>query len=372
MRLLIDRRKLLVPLMRSKMNHRNKFLLPDKSFWQALNREQRETLSSKYTILCPIILFTEFARHGLSPRNPWLNLENMIVVHHWSERSKMDLLTEESTRPMSLGKATSMKSILEGSKQELLAFTEISAENIEILQETEAFYGDLHSIIHGMKEDLLNLDRNTHNLSDEEWISKLKIVLRKYQAYYPEIEPILNRMDAEDCRKEGIKPLQAFIKTILDTYNADSLENAYQLAVRLFDHDPNDHNAALEILQRLCTAYGSKLTPEEHTQIFNRFLSENMPPISRFAPYALGATIWNYTIQLLLRENPENIAPKDVLRDAEYLLYTYYKGITFVSADKWHKKFVDEVPLFEGIRENFVFVDLMTKATLQEGFSKLL
>ena len=348
------------------MNHQNKFLLPDKSIWKALTREQREALSSKYTILCPIILFTEFARHGLSPRDPWLDLENMIVVHHWSKRAKMDLLTEKSARPMSLGNATPIKSILESIEEELLAFTEVSGENIEMLIESEEFYRNLHSIIHGLKEDFLSLGRNTDNLSDEEWISKLKTVLQEHQTYYPEIEPILKRMDAENYRKEGIKPLQTFIKTILDTYNADTLENAYQLAVRLFDHDPSDRGAAHEILQRLCGLFSP--TQEEHKQIFNRFLNEDMPPISRFAPYALNAVIWNYTIQLYLRENPKEPPPKDFLRDAEYLLYTYHKNITFVSGDKWHRKFVNEVPLFEGVRENFVFVDTRTK----EGLSKLL
>ena len=99
---------------------------------------------------------------------------------------------------------------------------------------------------------------------------------------------------------------------------------------------------------------------------YKRFLKENMPPISRFAPYALGVAIWNFTIQLYLRESP-NPAPKDVLRDAVYLLYTSYKEIAFVSGDKLHRKFINEVPLFEGCHENFTFVDLTTKATIQEG-----
>ena len=104
-------------------------------------------------------------------------------------------------------------------------------------------------------------------------------------------------------------------------------------------------------------------------KFFNRFLNEDIPPISRFAPYALNAVIWNYTIQFYLRgKNPKEPPPKDFLRDAEYLLYTYYKGITFVSGDRWHRKFVNEVLLFEGVRENFVFVDTRTK----EGLSKIL
>ena len=311
------------------MNYQNEFLLPDKSLWQALNREEREALSSKYTILCPIILFTEFSRHGLSPCDPYLDLENIIVVHHWSERAKMDLLTNESDRPMSLGRATPIQSILESTEEELLAFIEVSGENIEMLQESEALYRKLDAIIDPLKEEWLNLVKNTDN-------------------------------------RERKQILQASVDVVFDTYKADSLENAYQLAVRLFDHDPSDRGAAYEILQRLCGLLSP--TQKEHTQIFNRFFNEDMPHISRFAPYALNAVIWNYTIQLLLRENPENVARKDDLRDAEYMFYTFSKNITFVSGDTSHRKFVNEVPLFEGIRENFVFVDTRTK----EGLSKIL
>ena len=314
------------------MNHQDKFLLPDKSIWKALTREQREALSSKYTILCPIILFTEFARHGLSPGDPYLDLENIIWVPHWSERAKMDLLTEESAKPLSLGSARAMKSILESSEQELLAFTEVSGENIEMLIKSEKFYRNLDAIINLLKEEWSNLVKNTDN-------------------------------------RERKQILQASIDAVFDTYNADSLENANQIATRIYNHDPSDLSAAHDKLQQLCTVFGSILTHEERTQIFNRFLNEDMPPISRFAPYALGVAIWNFTIQLYLREDPKEPPPTgDFLRDAEYLLYTSYKNITFVSGDKWHRKFVDEVPLFEGVRENFVFVDTRTK----EGLSKLL
>ena len=317
------------------MNEQNKFLLPDKSFWKAMNRKQRETLSSKYIILCPIILFTEIARHGLTPDDPYLDIENIIVIPDWLKHAKIDLLTEESAKPMFFGTASTGKSILENPEQELLAFKEVSGKNIKMLKKSEAFYRNLDAIIDPLKEEWLNLVKNTDNL-------------------------------------ESKKILQASIDAVFDTYNADSLENAYQIATSLFDHDLSDLGAAHDKLKRLCTVFRSILTEEEHTHIFNRFVNEDMPPMRRFAPYALGAAMWNFTIQLFLRENLENIAPNNVLRDAAYLYYTAYRNITFVSGDKWHKKFVDEVPLFERVRENFVFVDLTTKATIQEGFSKLL
>ena len=98
------------------MNYQNTFLLPDKSFWQALNREHREVLSSKSTILCPPILLTEIARHGLNTRNALLNLENIIGISHWSEHAKMDLLTDESSKPIFFGSPSAGKSICECSR----------------------------------------------------------------------------------------------------------------------------------------------------------------------------------------------------------------------------------------------------------------
>lgn len=357
------------------MNHQNTSVLLDKSLWRALDREQLQALSSKYIILCPIILFAEIVRHKedkFNKFNTLRTLENIFLVFHWSELVKMDLLTDESSKPIPFASANAMQSIRESSEEELLAFKEISGENIDELIKIEKFYRKQESIINPMNAVWLRLVRNTDNLSDEEWISKLKEVLSEHQVYYPEIEHILKKIETEGFPQEDKAHLRASIKTLFDTYNADTLENACQIATRTFNHDPSDLNAAHDKLQRLCTVFGPMLTSEERTQIFNRFLKEGMPPISRFAPYALGAAIWNYTIQLYLRENPENAAPRNVLRDAVYLLYTGYKEITFASGDKWHKKFINEVPLFEGCRESFTFVDLTTKATIKEGLSKIL
>ena len=124
-----------------------------------------------------------------------------------------------------------------------------------------------------------------------------------------------------------------------------------------------------------CTVYGVRSinhTGRTHPDFLTGF-SRKVCHLSVGSPLMHSETaIWTFTINLYLRENTENAAPKNVLRDAEYLLYTFFKVVTFVSSDKWHRKFVNEVPLFEGVREQFIFVDNTTKATIQEGFSKLL
>ena len=354
------------------MNNQSNLLLPDKSFWMALDREQRNTLVSRYTILCPSILFTEVTRHGKKMYDALLNLENIVWIPLWWEHAKMDLLTEESARPLPLGSANAMKSLRECSEQELLEFKEVSSENIEMLKEIEDIFRNLDSIINPSKERLLGLVDNTDNLSEREWVNRLKEILRENQMYNPEIERNLKKVETEGFPQKAKELFQTSIKTLFDTYKTDSLENANRVAASLLNHDSSDCHAAHDRLQRICKLFDSILTQEERTQIFNRFLKEDMPPIIRFAPYALRTAMWNCTIQLYLRENSENAAPKNVLRDAEYLHYTYHKGVTFVSADKWHRKFIDEVPLFKPLCRNFIFVDLTTKATIKEGFSKLL
>ena len=354
------------------MNNQSNFLLPDKSFWMALDREQREALVFRYTILCPPILFTEVARHGLNRHNPLLNLENIIWIPHWSEYAKMDLLAEESARPLPLGSANAMKSLRECSEQELLEFEEASSEYIEMLKQSEGFYKNLYSIINPSKERLLGLVHNTDNLSEIEWVNRLKEILRENQMYYPEIERNLKKVETEGFPQKAKELFQTSIKTLIETFKAHSLKNANQVAASLLNHDSSDRHAAHVRLQRLCNLFDSILTQEERTQIFNRFLKEDMPSIVRFSPYALRAAIWNFTIQLYLRENAENAAPQNVLRDAEYLLYTYHTGVKFVSGDKWHRKFVEEVPLFKPLCKSFIFVDFTTKTTIKEGFSKLL
>ena len=195
------------------MNHQNEFLLPDKSLWQAVNPEQREILSSKYTILCPYILFTEIVRHGLSPRNPYFNLENMISVVHWSEHAKIDLLTETSAKPMFFGSSSGGKSIRECSGQEFFALKELSGEIIESLIESENNYKKyLDSAIDPWKEELLGLVNDTENLKE---------FMKEYLSDHPEIERILKAIDAEDFHQEKKKRLKAAIARICDRFKTD-------------------------------------------------------------------------------------------------------------------------------------------------------
>ena len=149
------------PKMRTTMNHQNEFLLPDKSFWQALNRRQREALSSKYTILCPPILLAEIARHKENKFNALLNLENIFTVPSWSRRAKIELLTGKSSEPIPFICDTATQSIFDSSEQELSALKESADKCIQALIDNEKNIKNRVSIIDPWKEKLLSLVKNT-------------------------------------------------------------------------------------------------------------------------------------------------------------------------------------------------------------------
>ncbi len=358
--------------MKTMRSQQDKFLLPDKSFWQALNSKQREVLISKYTILCPPILLTEIAKGEFGKFNAMLNMKNIFAVPIWSERAKKELITGISFEPIPFTNDSATKSIFDRSKQDISALKESASKFIDALKDREDNIQNLSSIVGPQKEKLLSLINNTDNLSKEEWLNKLKEIGREYQPHYPEMEQTLNKIDVNNFSHEQVTSVKASLKALCESFETDSLVNSYQVATNLLHHEPGDQSRAYEILQRLCTLLSPILTQEERTQIFNRFLKENMPSISKFAPYTLGAMAWRLTIHLFLRENPKDSAPRGgALKDAEYMLYTCYANIYFVSSDKWHRKFMNEIPLFKGGLQNFTFVDNTTKETIQEGVSKL-
>lgn len=345
------------------MSNQNQYLLPDKSFWMMLTPEQRNTLNSKYVIVCPPILFTEIARHGLKPHNALRNLENIIAVPWWFDQVKTDLLTEESSKPIHFGSASAMQSVREYSEEEILAIQKASNEAIQKLIKGEEYYKSRASIINPSIQKLIDAVTSDENLSEEEWRDMLKQVLGKPQISHPEIERVLKRINAGDFPQKRKKDLEPFIKEFFDLYKVNSLEDACILATSLLIDDPNDQTASFEKLQRLCMLLRSILIPEEHIQIFNRFLKEGIPSMSRFAPHALSIMIWHLTIQLYLREGPKGTPPPaGALRDAAYLFYVFYNNVIFISSDKWHKKIIDEVPLFEDVRRRFKFIPHKNKS----------
>ena len=208
------------------MNQQNEFLLPDKSSWMSLDCRQREALASKYVILCPPILFNEVARHGLNTRNALLNLDNIFAIPHWSKHAKMDLLKNESSKPIPVRSESATRLIREYSEHALLDLKKISSQAVERLIGRGKHYRDLTSVIDPLKGKLLELVEKTEDLSDKEWKDKLEEVVREFQGDHPHpvYGRILKHIESESFPEHRVKPIQASIKALCDTFSANTLK----------------------------------------------------------------------------------------------------------------------------------------------------
>ena len=95
------------------------------------------------------------------------------------------------------------------------------------------------------------------------------------------------------------------------------------------------------------------------------------PNLDVFAPYAAKAIRLYLTLDIFLMANSQNTLSKEVLRDYDYLYYVLCGNVTFVSADKAHKKFIEEIPVLNSVRQRFVYFDERSEETMKEVLKKL-
>lgn len=329
-----------------KRKSERKFLLSDKSFLRLVNPEQRRELDSKHKIIYPPILLVENAQHGLDKPSALLGLENTVNVPHWAERAKMDLLMEAPFNRYKIGAKIPIKLIYKESNKER---EKMVRQAISIVQGMEANADKLKNmlpVLRGEDRKFMELAKNYKDIPDNKLLREFNQALREFNKNHP------HNSHAPVPKGIGNKKIPE-IKEFLDRYRrmftVNSLGEAYEWTTHTFHDDPES------VLNFLCDGHIIPVTANDRIQIYNRFINEGRPPIHKFAPYALTTARLYLTMFMYLLENRENSSPREVLRDFEYLYYALDDNITFVSAERWHKKCIEEIPLLKNVRKNFKY-----------------
>lgn len=327
------------------------FYLCDKSFLQLLTPEQRKDFASKHLMLYPPILLIENAQHGLDKPNALLNLENTVNVPHWTLRAKMDLLTKAPANRYKIGAKIPIKSIYNESGDERQKMAKQAVDIVKMMGENENKLKNELSVIHGKDTKLIELAKNHKEVPGEKIIREFNQACREFTQNHPQIRFPLPLIHPKRIDDQKIPEIRKYLDDYKERSTVDSLEKAYEWMRRSFDWENPE-----SVLHSLCKFHIIPVTNDERIRIFNRFTNENQPPISRFAPYALTTTQLYLTMFLYLIENRENSSPQGVMRDFEYLYYVLDNNVTFVAADKWHEKFIEEIPLLENVHKRFRFI----------------
>ena len=339
-----------------KKRGQREFLLLDKSALHLLSREQRKELDSKHTILYPPILFAENARDGLGGRSALFDFENTVSVIHWVQRVKMDLIEGSPSRNYRIGAQIPTTSIFEESDADRKI---MERQAIRIVREMEAEEEGLKnhiSLLNRADLKFFQLVRNHRNISDQNLVREFNQAVTQSGQNMP----LNSRASLIGRGHQSISE----IRRALDDYQdrceefsiVDTLEKAYKWVSQYIYRDADS------ILNFLSKTGLIPLSGDERSTIFNRFISEGKPHIDKFAPYARVATQLYLTIFLYLVENRENSSPKGALRDFEYLYYAIDANVTFVSADHWHKKCIERIPLLQDARKRFVYLTYKDKS----------
>ena len=352
--------------MRRKRKPRNvrDYILYENSVLHTLNKEQRSQLDGKKTIIIPPIYLVENVRHGVFKRSALFDFKNTVNIPHWSELVKMDLLEKKPTRGYSVLTKVPLNSIFDESDSERVKMEKqaLAAAN---MMDAEAYkLKTLPSILHRDNDPFLELCENLDDIPDTELLRKFNQANRKSsemdrRPYTPIVAGKNNK---------NISEIRRFLDEYKERSKIDTLTKAAKMVEVAFFQRLHLLELVLGFLDDMRII---PVTDAERLQIIDRHENEKAPNLDVFAPYAACAVRLFLTMAIFLMENPVNTLGKEVFRDYDYLYYVLNDNVTFVSADKAHKKFIDEIPFLNKIRQKFVYIDKQNEQTIKEGLKRI-
>ena len=346
---------------RRKPRNKREFILYENSFLCTLNREQRCQLNRKKPIIYPPIQVIENVRHGVYRRKAFFEFTNTVNIPHWSDILKMDLLEKPHARGYSVLTKVPINSIFDEPEAERIKM-EAQAKAVGERMDAEAYHiKTCTPIFHRDRDPILELCENLDDIGDNELLRYYNRAIRKAskmdQRPYAPIVAGKNDKNIAEIRKH------------LKEYEAAGRIDTLTKAAELVEEEFFQRLHPLELISKISDIKIISVTDSELQQIINRYRNENPPNLDVFAPYAAKAIRLYLTLDIFLMANSQNTLTREVLRDYDYLYYVLHDNVTFVSADKAHRKFIDEIPVLNSVRQRFMFFDQRSEETMKEGGS---
>lgn len=329
-----------------------------------MNGEQRSQLNRKKLIIYPPIQFIENVRHGVGRRKAYFEFTNTFNIPHWSDILKMDLLGHTHARDYSVLTRVPINTIFDMSESEqmkmesqALAVTErMDAEADSLKNSKPPFYLD--------RDPILELCKKLDDIEDSELFRYYNQAVRNSSKrnQFPYIPFVAGKND-----KKGI----AEIKKRLREYEPANKINSLARTAELVEDEFFQRLYPLDLISRISETNIISVTEHELQQISERYSNEKPSNLDVFAPYAAKAIRLYLTLDIFLMANSQNTLTKEVLRDYDYLYYVLCDNVTFVSADKAHRKFIDEIPVLNSVRQRFLYYDKRSEEGMKEVLKKL-
>lgn len=341
-----------------KPRYKREFILYENSFLCTLNREQRCQLDRKEPIIYTPIQFVENVRHGVSKRKAFFEFTNTVNIPHWSDILKIDLLEKSHVRGYNVLTKVPINSIFdvpEAVRKNMEAQALAVAERMD----AEADYlKTCKPTFHRDSDPILELCKMRDGIEDNE-------LLRYYNQAVREVSEI-NQLPYVPV-VESVPEIRKRLKEYETANKMDTLTKTAELVEEEFFQRLHP----LELISIISDINIISVTENELQQVIDRYRNENPPNLDVFSPYAAKAIRLYLTLDIFLMANSQNTLSKEVLRDYDYLYYVLCGNVTFVSADKAHKKFIEEIPVLNSVRQRFIYFDKRSDEVMKEVLKKL-
>ncbi len=323
-------------------------LLADMSWWTMIKNAPLE-IYQNYKLLCPTIFYAE-NYHDIKAANKRFKTPYEVSgILPWQLLAKNELegkeILHDSINPFLLKTEQDMDSEQKKMTQDAKKIIKTFDENDQQTFESE-------------KASLKDLNRlgdfgNTpyKNLTDDQFFRKFKEASRG--SFLEKLVPLLEQHSNRNKAREVI---EGILDKCCKQYPINTFKKAYKMSQFILE------DRFIEVCNLTLISEFERMGIEFDKTYWNNnrdYLLSNPKSYSSRFPYTSYTLHLDIAFTIYRTENSHNqkIISRVSLRDFEYLYYTYFSNVLFVSMDKQHRTYIEESEILKSrLRGSFVYI----------------
>ena len=354
-----------------------KVLLADMSWWTMIKNSPPK-IYQDYELLCPTIFYAEIYHDIKSANKRFKTPYEVISILPWQLLVKNELegkeILQDSITPFHLNAEQNMDSEEEYIKQK----SQNIIKTFDKHDEQTFQSGKVSSLKH--LNDWGNFGNIRHqNLTWDQFFGKIKGLSQ--DSLLEKLIPIIEQQPNKNRNRIA---LENMLNQSKEKYPINTFKKACIMAKSILrDNFVEVCNVMLiSEFERVRIKFEKEKTePQKEMAEFERKILEGVIETSEFdnthwknnrdyllsnpKAYSTRFPYTSYTLYLLIafiiyqKENSHNdkIKSRTTLRDFEYLFYTYFRNVLFVSMDKQHKTYIEESGILKSRKHgSFVYI----------------
>ena len=326
-----------------------KVLLADMSWWSMIKECPRE-IYHNYKLLCPTIFYAE-NYHAIQDANKRFNTPHEVIgISPWQLLAKNELEGKEILHDDIFPHFMKIEQDMDNEEKDLIQSSKNMVQSFDRSDKNVFQSGKVVSL------KTLNAFGNLANAPYQSFT--LKQLVERFKkisrgTLFEKVIPFIERQPNKEKVREAINTI---ISKTAEQYPIDNFRKACKMSQSILEDHFVDVCDTLLIseFERMGIEFDNK-----HWKKNRDNLLSNPKRCSSYFPYTSYSLYLHVAFTIYQKENSQNqkIVSKTSSRDFEYLYYTYFSNILFVSMDKQHQIYIEESEILKSrLHSSFIYV----------------